>query len=155
VLAAASVPVIVYRRSRFTARLPTDVRYTKAHYWLAGSDPLRIGLTPFATRMLGELAFIEFDVEAGQAIAVGETIGNLEGVKAISELYSPAAGVFLGANPVLEPMPRRVNHRPFTDGWLFEVAGEPESGLVDVQGYMAYLDETIDRLKAAYDDAPV
>ena len=69
---------IVYRRARFTARFPPELRYTRAHYWLREGEPLRIGLTPFATRMLGEVAYVEFAVDPDEQIELGETVGTVE-----------------------------------------------------------------------------
>ena len=99
------VDLVVYRRAYFTARLPKGLLYTRAHFWIstpASGQPLRIGLTPLATRMLGEIAFVEYAVRAGEPVELAETIGSLEGVKAISELYSPATGLFRGGNPDVE-----------------------------------------------------
>lgn len=145
---------VVYRRAHFMARLPAGVSYTRAHYWIRpGADgPLRIGLTPFATRMLGEISEVEFTVVEGHRVGLGETIGNIEGVKALSEIYAPAEGAFVGANPILAERPRRVNLRPFTEGWLMEIDGEPDPDTVDVAGYARHLDETIDRLRTVYGD---
>lgn len=144
--------LIVYRRAHFTARLPTSLLYTRAHYWIQPQQPLQIGLTPLATRMLGEIIIVEFAVGPGDEVDLGEVIGSIEGVKALSEIYSPAHGSFARANPLLEERPRRINHRPFTDGWLFELNGEADPETVDVDGYVAHLDETIDRLQAVYGD---
>lgn len=143
---------LVYRRAHFTARLPEDVLYTRAHYWLRRGEALQIGFTPFATRMLGEVAFVEFTVEPADAVELGETIGNLEGVKALSEIYSPAGGTFVRSNSILVDRPRRINHRPFSEGWLFEIDGEPDPDTLNVRGYMAHLDETIDHLRGVYGD---
>src|SRR6185436_20405932 len=95
--------VIAYKRSRFATRLPVDRRYTLSHFWLREEEPglWQAGFTKFASRMLGEMVEYEFSVKPGDLVAVGQPIGWVEGFKAVSDLYSVAAGEFLGANPAL------------------------------------------------------
>jgi glycine cleavage system H protein len=144
---------VFYRRSRFATRLPVDRLYTPAHYWLLDEEPgvWRVGLTGFATRMLGDLVEYSFSVEPGAPIAVGQTIGWLEGFKAVADLYSVAAGEFLGGNPDLAGDITLVETDPYRRGWLYRVRGAaPETasagGRLDVQGYVAVLDATIDAM---------
>lgn len=137
-----------YRRSRFRTRLPTAARYTRSHYWLMpdGEGCWRVGWTRFATRMLGELVELGFEVEPGQSIKVGDTIGWIEGFKAVSEIYAVANGTFLGANPAFAEGVEGLASSPHDRGWLYRVEGEPEPESVDVSGYAAILNATIDRM---------
>src|SRR5262245_40877535 len=91
---------IYYKRARFTTRLPIDRHYVQSHYWIAEDQPgeLRIGLTKFAMRMLGDYVESQFTVAVGESVTVGQPIGSIEGFKAVSEIYCVAAGVFAGAN---------------------------------------------------------
>ena len=118
---------VFYRRSRFATRLPVDRLYTPAHYWLVEEEPgvWRVGLTGFATRMLGDLVEYGFSVKPGGAIDVGQTIGWLEGFKAVADLYSVARGEFLGANEALAGDITLVESEPYKRGWLYRVRGEP------------------------------
>ena len=141
---------IRYRRSRFSTRLPVDRRYTAAHYWLAEIEPgrWRVGYTRFATRMLGELVEVSLSPQPGERVAIGEVIGWIEGFKAITDVYSVVAGEYLGINPVLATEITLIDTDPYGAGWLYEVRGDPEPNSVDVHGYVAILDATIDRMLA-------
>jgi glycine cleavage system H protein len=123
-------------------------RYTAAHYWLVEEETgiWRIGFTKFATRMLGDLVEYAFSVDAGSPITVGQEIGTIEGFKALTALYSVAEGEFLGIGEGLAGDITAVESDPFGNGWLYRVKGLPDPGNVDVQGYIAILDATIDRM---------
>lgn len=143
--------IILYKRARFTTRLPVDRRYTPAHYWLfeESSGVWRIGFTKFATRMLGDLVEYDFSVTTGTFVAVGQEIGSIEGFKALTTLYSVAEGEFLGLGDGLTSDITSVESDPYGRGWLYRVRGKPDGGSLDVHGYIAVLDATIDRLLAA------
>ncbi len=104
-----------------------------------------VGLTRFALRMLGELVEVRFEAVPGQTVRVGDIVGNIEGFKALSDLYCVVDGVFVGGNPALEhglePLGRDV-HRT----WVYQARGVPDPAAVDVAGYAAILDATIDRI---------
>ena len=72
---------VYYHRSRFTTHLPVDRRYSPSHYWLLEEEPgtWRVGLTKFATRMLGDIVEFDFSVAPGAEIGVGDEIGTIEG----------------------------------------------------------------------------
>jgi len=146
-----SVPgrdTVFYRRSRFSTRLPVDRRYTAAHYWLLEETPgvWRVGFTKFATRMLGDLVEYEFSVPGGAPVALGQEIGAIEGFKAITALYSVAAGEFLGVSDDFASDITVVESDPYGRGWLYRISGRPDPESVDVHGYVAILDATIDKL---------
>src|SRR4051794_28835345 len=96
--------VILYKRSRFSSRLPKDRLYTPSHFWLAEETAgvYRVGFTKFATRMLGDLVEHAFEPKIGDPVTVGQTIGWVEGFKAITDLYCVLTGQFLGPNPALK-----------------------------------------------------
>jgi glycine cleavage system H protein len=139
---------IYYRRSRFTTHLPIDRRYSPAHYWLLEEEPgvWRVGFTRFATRMLGDIVEFEFTVAPGQAIATGDEIGSVEGLKAVTSVFSAGDGWFLGEGSALRADVTLADSDPYGDGWLYRLRGTPADSTVDVQGYVALLDETIDRM---------
>src|SRR3989442_3128172 len=140
--------VIAYKRGRFATRLPVARRYTLSHFWLREEEPglWLAGFTKFASRMLGELVEYEFSLKAGEPVAIGQSIGWVEGFKAVSDLYSVAAGEFLGPNPALTQNITLVDSDPYYKGWLYQVRGAPDPASVDVYGYMAVLDATIDKM---------
>lgn len=138
-----------YKRSRFSTTLPEEYLYTAGHYWLArdGADTWRVGLTKFATRMLGEIVEMEFEAGPGSQVATGQVIGWLEGFKAVADVFSPIAGEFRGANPDLDEQIELLHADPYRRGWLFNIHGIPGDGdCLDVQGYVSTLDATIDKM---------
>jgi len=141
---------VQYKRSRFSTRLPAGRLYTPSHQWLEtdGTGVWRVGYTKFATRMLGDLVEFGFAVAPGERVEVGQTIGWVEGFKAVTDLFCALAGEFDGANPELEDDVTLVDSDPYGRGWLYRVRGEPEPGSVDVTGYVELLDLTIDRMLA-------
>lgn len=139
---------IYYKQARFSTRLPVDRLYSQAHYWLAEQPEgaFRIGMTKFATRMLGDFVEMQFSVAEGEPITIGQPIGTIEGFKAISEIYSVANGRFLGSNPRLDAEPVLLERSPYADGWLYRVEGERPAGVLDVHGYIGLLDATIEKM---------
>jgi glycine cleavage system H protein len=145
---------IAFKRSRFSSRLPVAYRYTASHYWLREAEPglWEIGFTKFATRMLGDIVEFDFKVTPGAVIAPGDVIGWTEGFKALSDIYSAAAGEFCGSNPALRESITKIDDDPYGEGWLYSVRGEPDPQHMDVHGYMAVLDATIETmLKGRHD----
>ncbi len=140
--------VLRYRRARFVARFPTDRVYAPSHFWLrqGSASCWRVGLTLFAMRMLGEPVELEFEVARGETMEAGQVLGWLEGFKAVSDLYAPLGGRFLGGNPRLTEAIELLKSDPYEAGWLYEVEGQPGEDCVDAAGYAALLDDTIDRM---------
>jgi glycine cleavage system H protein len=139
-----------YKRSRFSTKLPVGRRYTPSHYWLEEVEAglWRIGFTKFATRMLGDFVEHGFEPKVGDAVAVGQTIGWVEGFKALTDLYCVADGQFAGGNPALEADITLADSDPYGRGWLYAVRGTPDPGATDVHGYAAMLDLTIDKMQS-------
>lgn len=147
-MSASPAKLIAYKRSRFSTHLPEDFRYTPSHAWLhaIGPNQWRVGLTKFATRMLGEMVDHGFEVQTGAAIEVGQVVGWVEGFKAISDLYSVVQGSFAGTNGVLKQTVTLINQHPYSDGWLYEATGTPDPRAFDVHAYTAHLDRAIDKI---------
>ncbi len=141
--------LIRFKRNRFVARFPRLYRYSLAHFWLAEEEPgeWRVGLTHFATRMLGEI--VEFDVESpvGSTLETGTVIGWIEGMKAVTDLFCVASGELLGLNPVALEDIEKVCKDPYGEGWLYAVRGEPDPDTVSVEAYLEKLGETIDAME--------
>ncbi|MBB6048546.1 glycine cleavage system protein H [Armatimonas rosea] len=145
----SSTDEIRYRRSRFSTRLPTDRLYTRSHFWVKhdeAQESWQVGFTQFAIRMLGEFVEIRFQVQPGEAIAVGQVIGEIEGFKAVTEIYSVIAGTFQGVNPDLETDITLADTDPYQRGWLYRAAGTPEAEAVVGEGYVDVLDATIAKM---------
>jgi len=142
--------VILYKRSRFQSRLPKGRLYTASHFWMLETEPglWRVGFTRFATRMLGDLVEHGFEVKPGDPIKVGQTIGWLEGFKALTDLYGVIDGTFESTNPDLEQDATLIDKDPYNRGWLYQSRGSPDPNSVDVQGYIQVLDATIDKMQS-------
>jgi len=99
---------------------PPDYRYTKDHEWIkvTGSKG-QVGITDYAQKQLGDVVFVELP-EPGRTVTQGQSCGTIESVKAVSELYSPASGKVVEANPVLASKPETVNSDPH-GAWLYVV----------------------------------
>jgi len=141
---------LYYRRSRFTTHLPRDRRYSPAHYWLFEESPgvWRVGLTKFATRMLGDIVEFELSVAPGATVNIGDDIGSIEGLKAVTSIFSAGSGLFMGEGTRLRQDVTLAESDPYGEGWLYRLQGAPAGDAVDVQGYVAILDSTIDRMLA-------
>ena len=150
-MSGAPERTVYYRRSRFTTHLPVGYRYLAAHYWLAEESPgvWRVGLTKFATRMLGDVVEFEFTSQPGARVATGYEIGWIEGLKAVSTVFCAGNGEFLGPSEHLRQDVTLVESDPYRKGWLYRLRGEPASDSVDVHGYTAVLDATIDKMLSA------
>jgi glycine cleavage system H protein len=99
---------------------PADRRYTKDHEWIIVTGNLgRVGITDYAQKQLGDVVFVE-PPEVGRAVSQGQSAGNIESVKAVSELYSPASGKVISVNGDLSAKPELVNKDPHGT-WLFEI----------------------------------
>lgn len=146
----AETRTLHYQRSHFVTHLPVACRYSPSHAWLAmqADGVWRVGLTKFATRMLGETVDHGFTVQPGDRVQPGQIIGWIEGFKAISDVFCVAEGEFLRGNPALRGKIDLIHRDPHGEGWLYEVKGQPDAKCVDVEGYRDLLDKTIDRLLA-------
>jgi glycine cleavage system H protein len=152
-LPSALKSTVQYKRATFVTRLPVDYLYTASHSWLmpageraASMGLWRVGYTKFALRMLGDLVDVQFESQPGAEFQTGDILGTIEGFKAISDIYGVGVGRFAGANPDLNHSLTQVVENPYELGWLYEFSGSPDSRSMDVDGYRALLDATIDRI---------
>ncbi len=100
---------------------PSDLKYDKEHEWVRlEGDVVTIGITHFAQDQLGEVVYVDLPSEGDDATA-GETFGEIESVKSVSELYSPVTGEIVAVNSGLEDAPEAVNEDPYGEGWMIKV----------------------------------
>ncbi|MDT9680540.1 glycine cleavage system protein GcvH [Streptomyces sp. TRM76323] len=108
---------------------PQQLRYSKEHEWLSPAEDgvATVGITEHAANALGDVVYVQLP-EVGATVTAGETCGELESTKSVSDLYSPVTGEVVEANQAVVDDPSLVNSAPFEDGWLFKVrvAQEPE-----------------------------
>ncbi|WP_017599805.1 glycine cleavage system protein GcvH [Nocardiopsis lucentensis] len=118
--------------------VPTELGYTDKHEWVRIEDGVAtVGITEFAAESLGDIVYVELP-EAGTEVTAGETCGEVESTKSVSDIYSPVNGEVVEVNEALEDTPETVNSSPYEDGWLFRarVSGEP-SDLLSAEEYQA------------------
>ena len=100
---------------------PEHLLYTKEHEWANFNDnEVIIGITDYAQSQLGDIIFIEFP-EIGDEVNAGDSFGEVEAVKTVSELYAPVTGTILEVNENLEDSADLVNSDPYGDGWLIKI----------------------------------
>jgi glycine cleavage system H protein len=131
------------------SEIPPDLHYTAEHEWVrrSGDDTARVGITDFAQLALGDVVFVQLP-EVGTELTAGESFGEVESTKSVSDLYAPVSGKVSAVNGELEGSPQLVNSDPYGAGWLLEVqvAGVAElesaiSSLLDAQAYRGTLTE--------------
>lgn len=119
--------------------IPEDLKYTDQHEWVRpmGDDVVRVGITHYAQQQLGDVVFVQ-PPSVGASVAVGDSIGEVESTKSVSDIYAPVGGEVTAVNPAVVTAPETVNTSPYGDGWLFELRlADPNalSGLLDHVGY--------------------
>ena len=100
---------------------PEDLKYSEEHEWLRlDGDTAIIGITHFAQDSLGDVVFVELP-EVGSDVKQFEKMGEIESVKAVSDLYCPVGGKVIEVNDSLTDSPELVNDSPYGDGWMLKV----------------------------------
>jgi len=123
--------------------IPADLKYTKEHEWLrVDRDVATIGISDYAQDALGDIVFVELP-EIGREVDAGEAYAVVESVKAVSDVYAPAAGEVIAINEGLETSPELINTDPCGKGWIARIrlADADLSHLMDAETYAAYLEE--------------
>ncbi|MYV56631.1 glycine cleavage system protein GcvH [Streptomyces sp. SID3212] len=108
---------------------PQQLRYSKEHEWLTAAEDgvSTVGITEFAANALGDVVYVELP-GVGATVTAGETCGELESTKSVSDLYSPVSGEVTETNQDVVDDPSLVNSAPFEGGWLFKVRVAEEPG---------------------------
>jgi glycine cleavage system H protein len=123
---------------------PADLLYTKDHEWAKiEGDVATIGITDYAQNSLGDIVYVELP-RLGATVAEHASIGVVESVKAVSELFNPVAGEVVEINPLLETDPSAVNRDAFGEGWMYKVklpSGAPP-GLLSASDYEKLIAES-------------
>ncbi len=118
---------------------PDDLRYTTDHEWLriSADGSARIGITSYAQNALGDVVYVSLP-QVGQTVVAGDSCGEVESTKSVSDVYAPLDGEVTAVNDGLDSTPELVNTDPYGEGWMFEmsVAGSAElDGLLDAAAY--------------------
>ena len=117
---------------------PDDLRYTTDHEWVRETaDGVRVGITSYAQDALGDVVFVSLP-KVGDEVTKGDSIGEVESTKSVSDLYSPLTGTVTGVNEALDATPELVNSDPYGDGWMFELSLGEDAGTSDLLDAEAY-----------------
>jgi glycine cleavage system H protein len=126
------------------SEIPADLYYTSEHEWVqrTGDDTVRVGITDYAQSALGDVVFVQLP-DVGTDLASGDSFGEVESTKSVSDLYAPVTAKVVAVNGDLEGNPQLVNSDPYGEGWLVDL--QLESGaladvlteLLDADGYRA------------------
>ena len=124
---------------------PEDLKYTVEHEWVRvpgeHEGSVRIGITDFAQDALGDIVYVQLP-ELGDTVTAGESCGELESTKSVSDIYAPVSGNVVARNEALDAAPELVNNDPYAGGWLIEVVPSDQAQLeqlLDAAAYQATL----------------
>ena len=130
------------------SEIPPDLSYTAEHEWVqrVGDDTVRVGITDLAQSSLGDVVFVQLP-DVGTDVTAGESFGEVESTKSVSDLYSPVTAKVVAVNGELEGSPQLVNSDPYGEGWLIELQAGADAltgevdGLLDADAYQALVTE--------------
>ena len=127
-----------------TLSYPEDLRYTTDHEWVQdkGDGVVRVGVTSYAADALGDIVYVSLPA-VGDTHAAGDSVGEVESTKSVSDIYAPVAGEVVAVNDALDSAPELVNSDSYGQGWMYEVRLEDPAvldGLLDAQSYQGQLD---------------
>jgi glycine cleavage system H protein len=122
---------------------PENLLYTKDHEWVSVDGEVgTIGITKYAEESLGDIVYVE-SPKVGAQVEQGKTLGSVESVKAVSDIYSPVTGEVVGINEDLATAPEKINEDPYQAGWLAKIKlAKPEevTHLMNAAEYAKYLE---------------
>jgi glycine cleavage system H protein len=121
---------------------PDDFRYTKEHEWVhAQGDTARVGITDHAQSELGDIVYVDLP-KVGARVEAGKSLGSVESVKAVSDIYSPISGQVTAINELLASAPEKLNSDPHGEAWLVKVkmsAPAEIANLMSASDYQSYI----------------
>ena len=132
---------LTFHMGKFPAVLPGDLRYARNHLWAREAQPgrWRFGFTSYAIRLMQDVYFLDWSIDAGDAVTLLQQIGHVETSKAESDLFTPVAGTLAEFNTALLNDPSAINVDGYGAGWLFDIATDDATPLMDVAGYHQHL----------------
>jgi len=122
--------------------VPANLRYTPEHEWIdrTGPDTLRVGITDFAQSSLGDVVYVQLP-EVGVEVNAGESFGEVESTKSVSDLFAPMSAKVVAVNAELAGSPQLINSDPYGEGWLLELRADADTleqslgALLDADAY--------------------
>lgn len=116
--------------------VPTDRAYTEAHEWIDTAEPAAVGITQHAADALGDVVYVDLP-EVGRTVGAGETFGEIESTKSVSDLYAPSGGEIVAVNAAVVDDPGIINRDPYGDGWLVRIRVTEPGTTMDAEAYRA------------------
>lgn len=111
---------------------PDDLKYTAEHEWVRNpgesEGSVRIGVTDYAQDQLGDVVYVQLPA-LGDNVAAGETCGEIESTKSVSDLYAPISGQVVARNDDLDTAPEQINADPYGAGWMIEIVPDDPSAI--------------------------
>ena len=129
--------------------IPPDLHYTAEHEWVrrTGENTVRVGITDFAQSSLGDVVYLQLP-DVGISVTAGESFGEVESTKSVSDLYAPVSAKVVAVNGDLEASPQLVNSDPYGAGWLLDLQADDGDALeqaftdlLDAEAYRGTLSE--------------
>ena len=118
-----------------------SLHFSKDHEWIkptsGAGDEVVVGITEYAAGELGDIVFVELP-EVGANFKAGDTLGTIEAVKTVADLYAPVSGTVSEVNGQLEDQPEVVNTSPYEDGWFLKIKMSDQSELKNLMSHDAY-----------------
>lgn len=130
------------------SEIPPGLHYTVEHEWVrrTGADTVRVGITDFAQSSLGDVVFVQLP-DVGSAVTAGDSFGEVESTKSVSDLYAPVSAKVVAVNGDLQASPQLVNSDPYGEGWLLDLQVDGDAleqgltSLLDADAYRGTLTE--------------
>jgi glycine cleavage system H protein len=130
------------------SEIPPELHYTAEHEWVrrTGDNIVRVGITDFAQSALGDVVFVQLP-EVGAQVTAGESFGEVESTKSVSDLFAPVSATVVAVNSDLDASPQLLNSDPYGAGWLLDLRGDGEAveqrwaALLDAEAYRGTLAE--------------
>ncbi|ALG29895.1 MULTISPECIES: glycine cleavage system protein GcvH [Glutamicibacter] len=116
------------------SKVLSSLRYSAEHEWIDASSPAKVGITQIAADALGDVVYVDLP-EVGDSVSAGETCGEVESTKSVSDLYSPVTGTVVAINDEAVDNPAILNEDPYGAGWLFTVEVTEEGPLLSAADY--------------------
>jgi glycine cleavage system H protein len=117
---------------------PEGLKYTKDHEWARAEDDLvRVGITQHAVEQLGDVTLVDLPA-VGTNLSSGKHFGDIESVKAVSELFAPLTGQVVAVNDALKSKPELINEAPYADGWMIVLRPSSKTEIAELMDAAAY-----------------
>ena len=119
--------------------IPENLKYTKDHEWLKLEDKIGIiGITDYAQKELGDIIYLDITTSVGDIVKQGDSIGTIEAVKTVSEVFSPVSGKVIDINSGINDNPSVINQDPYNGGWIIKIEPNNQDELSNLLSVDAY-----------------